>query len=208
MKTGFLLDHSLFLWQTKGMLQKTQSPGWNEEAAKDRNTYAQDSTEGGLHISLPSTSSVQLCNILHCLVAADVHTGVPQSLFIHAGLPFSATSSPTSLMQERLYHPWAHTLSQETRRERASSVFQGSRSLNCIERMIKHCKGISAILISPNFCKRQQGPFNKMGTVAEICFVKCSEIYSCQSWSRQVCYREEEFVMLFLSIRLVTIPGD
>lgn len=27
MKIGFLLDHSLFLWQTKGMLQETQSPG-------------------------------------------------------------------------------------------------------------------------------------------------------------------------------------
>lgn len=37
----FLLDHSLFLWQTKGMLWKTQSPGWNK-AIKDHTSYAQD----------------------------------------------------------------------------------------------------------------------------------------------------------------------
>lgn len=67
----------------------------------------------------------------------------------HAGVPFSATSSPTFPMQKGLYHNWTHAPSQKTRRESAGLVLQGSRSLNYIERMVKHCKGISAILISP-----------------------------------------------------------
>lgn len=215
MKIVFLLDHSLFLWQTKGMLQKIQSPGW-KETAKDHSTYAQDGTKRGLQMSLPSRSSFQLCNSAfyeHCWVAADVHTGVlscrcPLLCNIIPHLPHAERSVPQ--LDTRTF-----TEDQE------GECRTGASRLKVFKLHWEDGKALQGDLSNPNFTPASVKanrvictgcfstlPFNKMATVVEICFVKYSEIYSLESWSQQVCYSKDKFVVLFVSIRLVTMPGD